>query len=102
MFMIRGERGQNAEQARRSVIIVGVHNSAEAEAAGRAVGGARAELWKDDVLLVHAYQVPSVARQGGWHLGIAADNAPRPADQDRPSRVTAVPVVRAGGPHARP
>jgi hypothetical protein len=41
MFMIRGGRGQNAEQARRSKIIVGVPNSAEAEAAGRAVGGAR-------------------------------------------------------------
>jgi hypothetical protein len=41
MFMIRGGRGQNAEQARRSMIIVGVRNSAEAEAAGRAVGGAR-------------------------------------------------------------
>jgi hypothetical protein len=27
MFMIRGKRGQNAEQARRSVIIVGVELS---------------------------------------------------------------------------
>jgi hypothetical protein len=46
-----------------------VDNSAEAEAASRAVGGAR-EVWKDDVLLVHAHQVPSVARQGGWHLAL--------------------------------
>jgi len=91
MFMIRGERGQNAEQARR-VIIVGVDNSAEAEATGRAVRGARAALCKDDLRHVHAYQVLSVAQQGGWHLGTAADNAPRPADQDRQSRVTAVPV----------
>jgi hypothetical protein len=35
MFMIWGVRGQNAEQARRSVIIVGVDNSAEAEAAAQ-------------------------------------------------------------------
>ena len=35
MFMATAERGQNAEQARRGVIIVGVDDSAETEAAAQ-------------------------------------------------------------------
>jgi nucleotide-binding universal stress UspA family protein len=56
-FMIMGEPSANREQASRRVIIVGVDDSAEAEAAARwAVR--EAELRKADVLLVHAYDVP--------------------------------------------
>ena len=56
-FMITGEPSGNREQASRRVIIVGVDDSAEAEAAARwAVR--EAELRKTDVLLVHAYDVP--------------------------------------------
>jgi hypothetical protein len=40
MFMATAERGQNAEQARRRVIIVGVDDSAETEAAAQ-WGGTR-------------------------------------------------------------
>jgi nucleotide-binding universal stress UspA family protein len=59
MFMIAGERRENAKQARRPLIIVGVDDSAEAEAAARwAIR--EAELRKDDVLLVHAYEVPTL------------------------------------------
>ena len=58
-FMITGEPSANREQASRRVIIVGVDDSAEAEAAARwAVR--EAELRKADVLLVHAYDVPSL------------------------------------------
>jgi nucleotide-binding universal stress UspA family protein len=56
-FMITGEPSANREQASRRVIIVGVDDSAAAEAAARwAVR--EAELRKADVLLVHAYDVP--------------------------------------------
>jgi nucleotide-binding universal stress UspA family protein len=56
-LMITGEPTANREQASRRVIIVGVDDSAEAEAAARwAVR--EAELRKTDVLLVHAYDVP--------------------------------------------
>jgi nucleotide-binding universal stress UspA family protein len=59
MFTLAGERGESADQTRRRVIIVGVDASAEAEAATQwAVRDA--ELRKDDVLLVHAYEVPLV------------------------------------------
>jgi nucleotide-binding universal stress UspA family protein len=59
MFMLAGERGESADPTRRPVIIVGVDASAEAEAASQwAVRDA--ELRKDDVLLVHAYEVPLV------------------------------------------
>ena len=56
-FMITGEPSANREQASRRVIIVGVDDSAEAEAAARwAVR--EAELRKADVLLAYAYDVP--------------------------------------------
>jgi nucleotide-binding universal stress UspA family protein len=58
-----GELRENAEQARRRLIIVGVDDSAEAEAAARwAIR--EAELRKDDVLLAHAYEVPSLPPRG--------------------------------------
>ena len=63
IFMATAERGQNAEQARRRVIIVGVDDSAETEAAAQwAVR--EAELRNDDVLLVHAYEVPILPPRG--------------------------------------
>jgi nucleotide-binding universal stress UspA family protein len=56
-FMITGEPSAKREQTSRRVIIVGVDDSAEAEAAARwAVH--EAELRQIDVLLVHAYDVP--------------------------------------------
>jgi nucleotide-binding universal stress UspA family protein len=54
-FMLAAEPGGSAEHPR--LIIVGVDDSAEAEAAAKwAVR--EADLRKDDVLLVHAYEVP--------------------------------------------
>jgi nucleotide-binding universal stress UspA family protein len=56
-FMLTADRGENSEQSHRRLIIVGVDGSAEAEAAAKwAVR--EAELREDDVLLVHAYEVP--------------------------------------------
>lgn len=58
-FMLTAERGESAEQTHPRLIIVGIDDSAEAEAAAKwAVR--EAELRKDDVLLVHAYEVPLV------------------------------------------
>jgi nucleotide-binding universal stress UspA family protein len=57
--MLAGEGAEGGEQTRRRVIIVGVDASAEAQAAAQwAVR--EAELRKDDVLLVHAYEAPLV------------------------------------------
>ena len=57
------ERGESAEQPHASLIIVGVDDSAEAEAAAKwAVR--EAELRMDDVLLVHAYEVPLLPPRG--------------------------------------
>ena len=62
-FMLTGDRGENSEQSHRRLIIVGVDGSAEAEAAAKwAVG--EAELREDDVLLVHAYEVPLLPSSG--------------------------------------
>jgi transposase len=73
MFMIRGERGQNAEQARRSVIIVGVDNSAEAEAAARwAVREGAAQLGC------------STATVGKWRRRFVADRLEGLTDDPRP------------------
>jgi nucleotide-binding universal stress UspA family protein len=63
MFMVADERSEKAGQARGRLIIVGVDDSAEAEAAARwAIR--EAELRKDDVLLVHAYEVPVLPPRG--------------------------------------
>lgn len=56
--MLTAERGESAEQTPR-LIIVGIDDSAEAEAAAK-WSVREAELRKDDVLLVHAYEVPLV------------------------------------------
>jgi nucleotide-binding universal stress UspA family protein len=59
MFILPGAGGESADRTRRRVIVVGVDASAEAEAAAHwAVR--EAELRKDDLLLVHAYEVPLV------------------------------------------
>jgi nucleotide-binding universal stress UspA family protein len=56
---LAGDRREDAEQARRRLIVVGVDDSAEAEAAARwAIR--EAELRKDDVLLVNAYEAPTL------------------------------------------
>ena len=58
--MITGEPSEDSDPASHRVIIVGVDDSAEAEAAAQwAVR--EAELRRDDVLLVHAYDVSSLA-----------------------------------------
>jgi nucleotide-binding universal stress UspA family protein len=62
VFMVTGGSGSTG-QAHRRVIIVGVDDSAEAEAAARwAVR--EAELRNDDVLLVHAYEAPLLPSRG--------------------------------------
>jgi nucleotide-binding universal stress UspA family protein len=63
VFMVAGGPSGNAEPAARAVILVGVDDSAEAAAAARwAVQ--EAELRRDDLLLVHAYQVPMLPPGG--------------------------------------
>ena len=62
VFMVTGEHIENAGQTHRRVIIVGVDDSAEAEAAAKwAVQ--EAELRTDDLLLVHAYEAPLLPQQ---------------------------------------
>lgn len=61
VFTVTDEREESARSARRPLIIVGVNSSAAAEAAAQwAVR--EAELRKDDVLLVHAYELPLVPK----------------------------------------
>ena len=56
VFMLAGGPSEGTAPIRRRVIIVGIDDSAEAEAASRwAVR--EAELRMDDLLLVHAYEV---------------------------------------------
>lgn len=63
VFMVGGGSSGIAEPAPRRVIVVGVDDSAEAEAAARwAVH--EAELRNDDLLLVHAYEVPIMPPRG--------------------------------------
>jgi hypothetical protein len=63
MSMITGEPSEDSEPASHRVIIVGVDDSAEAEAAAQwAVR--EAELRKYDVLLVHAYEVQILPPRG--------------------------------------
>ena len=108
------QRAESTQQISRRVIIVGVDDPAEAQAAAHwAVR--EAALRKDDLLLVHAYDVPllptggraaaierglqerqALLDKGRKQLDSAADNAPRPAHRDRHSRVPATPAVRAG------
>ena len=60
-FMLAGEDSESIQQAHRRMIIVGVDDSAEAEAAAK-WAMREAELRKDDLLLVHAYEVPLSSR----------------------------------------
>ena len=61
-FMITGERDYSADGAHPRLIVVGVDESAEAAAAARwAVR--EADLRKNDLLLVHAYEVPLLPSQ---------------------------------------
>ena len=63
VFTVGGGPSTIAEPASRRVIVVGVDASAEAEAAALwAVQ--EAELRKDDLLLVHAYEVPMLPPRG--------------------------------------
>jgi nucleotide-binding universal stress UspA family protein len=80
-FMITGEPSANREQASRRVIIVGVDDSAAAEAAARwAVR--EAELRKADVLLVHAYDVPILgSKRRAAALGARSAGAASPTGQ---------------------
>jgi nucleotide-binding universal stress UspA family protein len=63
VFVLAGGPSEGTASPRRRVIIVGVDDSAEAEAAARwAVH--EAELRMDDLLLVHAYEVPRLPPHG--------------------------------------
>jgi nucleotide-binding universal stress UspA family protein len=89
MSMITGEPREGSEPASHRVIIVGVDDSAEAEAAAKwAVR--EAELRKDDVLLVHAYEVPSLPPRGRA-AAIARGRQERQALLDKVARTLTVP-----------
>ncbi len=63
VFMLAGGPSEGSVPSRRRVIIVGIDDSAEAAAAARwAVH--EAELRMDDLLLVHAYEVPKLPPRG--------------------------------------
>jgi nucleotide-binding universal stress UspA family protein len=88
-FMLTGDRGENFEQSHRRMIIVGVDGSAEAEAAAKwAVR--EAELREDDVLLVHAYEVPLLP-SSGMAAAIAQGRQERQALLDKVAGTLAVP-----------
>jgi len=63
VFMVGGGPSAIAESAPRRVILVGVDDSAEAEAAAR-WALQEAKLRKVDLLLVHAYEVPMLPPRG--------------------------------------
>jgi nucleotide-binding universal stress UspA family protein len=89
MFMMTGERGESAEQSHPRLIIVGVDDSAEAEAAAKwAVR--EAELRKDDVLLVHAYEVPLLP-SSSMAAAIAQGRQERQALLDKVAGTLAIP-----------
>ena len=89
MFMLPGERDSSAEWPPPRLIIVGVDDSAEAAAAARwAVR--EADLRKDDLLLVHAYEVPLLPSQG-MAAAIAQGRQERQALLDRVAATLAVP-----------
>jgi nucleotide-binding universal stress UspA family protein len=88
-FTLAAEPGGSAEQLHARLIIVGVDYSAEAEAAARwAVR--EAELRKDDVLLVHAYEVPLLP-SSGMAAAIAQGRQERQALLDKVAGTLAVP-----------
>ena len=88
-FMLAGELSNSAEQSRPRLITVGVDDSAEAAAAARwAVR--EADLRKDDLLLVHAYEVPLLPSQD-MAAAIAEGRQERQALLDRVAATLAVP-----------
>jgi nucleotide-binding universal stress UspA family protein len=88
-FMLAAERGENSEQSHRRLIIVGVDGSAEAEAAAKwAVR--EAELREDDVLLVHAYEVPLLP-SSSIAAAIARGRQARQALLDKVAGTLAIP-----------
>jgi nucleotide-binding universal stress UspA family protein len=88
-FMLTDERGEGTGQTHPRLIIVGVDDSAEAEAAARwAVR--EAELRRDDVLLVHAYEVP-LPPSGAMAAAIAQGRQERQALLDKVAGILALP-----------
>ena len=86
-FMLAAGRGESAEHS--SLIIVGVDDSAEAEAAAKwAVR--EAELRRDDVLLVHAFEVP-LLQSSSMEAAIAQGRQERQALLDKVAGTLAVP-----------
>jgi nucleotide-binding universal stress UspA family protein len=89
MFMLAADRGENSEQSHRRLISVGVDGSAEAEAAAKwAVR--EAELREDDVLLVHAYEVPLLP-SSSMAVAIAQGRQERQALLDKVAGTLAIP-----------
>jgi nucleotide-binding universal stress UspA family protein len=83
------ERAEQTRHASRRVIIVGVDGSAEAEAAAQwAVR--EAELQKDAVLLIHAYDVPILPPRGIAD-GLAHGRQEGQALLDKVARTLALP-----------
>jgi nucleotide-binding universal stress UspA family protein len=79
-FMLTGEGSESTQETHRRMIIVGVDDSAEAEAAAKwAVR--EAELRNVDLLLVHAYEVP--LSSGGRSAAIARGRQQREALLDK-------------------
>jgi nucleotide-binding universal stress UspA family protein len=88
-FTLPVEPSGSAEQSPPRLIIVGVDDSAEAEAAAKwAVQ--EADLRKDDVLLVHAYEVPLLPSSSRV-AAIAQGRQERQALLDRVASTLAVP-----------
>ena len=91
VFMVTGEHTENAGQTHRRVIIVGVDDSAEAEAAAKwAVR--EAELRTDDLLLVHAYEAPLLPHQTKT-VAIAEGRRQREALLERVAGTLTVPAT---------
>jgi nucleotide-binding universal stress UspA family protein len=87
-FMVTGEDSDSIQHAHRRMIIVGVDDSAEAEAAAKwAVR--EAELRKDDLMLVHAYEVPLSSR--GRPAAIARGRQQQEALLDKVAATLTVP-----------
>jgi nucleotide-binding universal stress UspA family protein len=89
MFMLTAEGAEGTEQTRQRLIIVGIDESAEAEAAAKwAVR--EAGLRKDDVLLVHAYEAPLMP-SSAMAAAIDQGREERQALLDRVAGTLAVP-----------
>jgi nucleotide-binding universal stress UspA family protein len=90
-FIQTAEGAGSAEQPSSRLIIVGVDASAEAEAAARwAVR--EADLRKDDLLLVHAYEVPLLP-PGSMPTAVAQGRVERKALLDKVAATLAIPPM---------